>query len=158
MKLSKSREKYLLEKYFQTKNTKNIPIYLSQFGCRDGDTSDEDLYFITQYVTEIDNLVLRNSFVTEYGLEFLKKLKSVKYLDVRGRNLNDDNLDCILHFANLEDLDIKSCNVSSNGIQQILESFPKLNTIRVDIPIADERFLNSWKEKYKNCDLIINLK
>ena len=99
MKLSKSREKYLLEKYFQTKNNKNVPTYLNQFGCKDGDTSDEDLYFITQYATEIDNLVLRNSFVTEYGLEFLRKLKSVKCLDLRGLNLNDENLQCILHFT-----------------------------------------------------------
>ena len=97
MKISKSREKYLLEKYFGTKNKKNIPLHLSQFGCRDSDVADEDVFFITQYVTSIGHLVIGGTFVTAAGLECLKKLKEVEYLDLRSMPLRDDNLDCILH-------------------------------------------------------------
>ena len=158
MKLSKGKEKYLLEKYFKTKNNKNIPTHLSQFGHRSSDTTDEDLFFITQYVSEIDRLSIGESYVTIYGLEYLKRIKRVEYLDLRGMPLNDNNLDCILHFVDLEYLDIKSSNVTSIGISKILETFSKLETIRIDIPIRDKYYLESWEKKYPNCDLIINLK
>lgn len=158
MKLSKSREKYLLQKYFNTKSDKNIPTHLSQFGMRSGDTNDEDLYFVTLYVTEIDRLSIGDSFVTIHGLQYLKKLKKVIYLDLRGVALTDDSLDCILHFAELEFLDIKNSEVTAAGILKILVSFPKLETLRIDIPIEEEAHLNSWKKKFINCELLINLK
>lgn len=112
--LSRSREKYLLQTYFNTKNIKNIPAHISQFGVPDGDTSDETLFFITKYVTSIDRLVLRGSSVTEEGLQLLKKLKQVYYLDLGSMALHDDNLDCILHLHQLAYLYIKHTHVSAD--------------------------------------------
>lgn len=158
IKLSKSREKYLLEKYFNTKNKKNIPAYLSQFGCRDGDTTNEDLFFITQYVTEIDHLALGGTFVTEHGLQYLKKLNNVKYLDLRSMRLNDDNLDCILHFKNLEYLYIKFTDVMVNGISKMLQSFSKLQTLIAEIPENESTIIKLWQQQYPKVELIISLR
>ncbi|WP_445711358.1 hypothetical protein [Flavobacterium sp.] len=158
MRLSKTREKYLLQKYFNTKSDKNIPDHLSQFGMRSGDTTDEDLCFITQHVSAIDRLALGDSFVTIHGLDYLKKLKKVLFLDLRGIPLTDEKLDCLLHLAELEYLDIKNSQVSLQGVLKILISFSKLETLRIDIPIEEEAHLNSWKKKFINCELLINLK
>ncbi|VBB45008.1 hypothetical protein TRIP_D300026 [uncultured Paludibacter sp.] len=156
MKLSKNREKYLLEKYFQTKNTKNIPSHITQFGCRDCDTTDEDLFFITQYVTEIDRLSLGGSLVTKDGLEYLKKLTKVNYLDLAEVPLSDENLDCILHLQEVDYLYIKHTKVTSKGISQILQSFPKLETLLADIENDEESLIEFWKNKYPKCELIIS--
>lgn len=158
IKLSKNREKYLLEKYFNTKSKKNVPAHLSQFGCRDGDTTDEDLFFITQYVTEIVRFAIGGSFVTESGLQYLKKLKKVEYLDLRSIPLNDDNLDCILHLENLEYLYIKFTNVTVNGISRILQAFPKLQTLIAEIPQNERHFIESWQKQYTEIELIISLR
>ncbi|WBV60832.1 hypothetical protein PFY12_01625 [Chryseobacterium camelliae] len=158
IKLSKNREKYLLEKYFNTKNNKNIPVYLSQFGCRDSDLTDEDLYFITQYVTHIDRLAIGGSFVTEEGLQCLEKLKNVEYLDLRSMPLNDDNLDCILHLENLEYLYIKFTDVTVNGISKILQSFPKLQTLLAGIPQNESHLIEIWQKQYPEIELIVSIK
>jgi hypothetical protein len=157
IKLSKSREKYLLEKYFKTKNKKNIPVSISQFGCRDCDTTDEELFFITQYVTEIHHLALGGTFVTENGLQYLKKLKNVEYLDLRSMGLTDDNLDCILHFENLEYLYIKFTDVTVNGISKILQAFPKLQTLIAQIPQNESYTIELWEKQYPEIELIISL-
>lgn len=146
--LSKNREKYLLEKHFRTKNKKDIPSYLSQFGCRDGDTTDEDLAFITQYVTHIDRLILGGSFVTEHGLEYLKKINTVAYLDLRSVPLHDHNLDCILHFKNLKYLYIKFTPVTASGISTMLEAFPELETLIAEISPNDSDLVERWEKQY----------
>lgn len=151
MKLSKSRERYLLEKYFYTKNTKNLPSRLSQFGCRDDNTSDEDLFFITQYVTEIDRLAIGGSLVTKNGLEYLKKLSRVEYLDLKSMRLNDDNLDCILHLKDVSYLYVKHTDVSMDGIYKLLCTFTKLDTLVSDIYREDEALLKRWKNEFPNC-------
>ncbi|MCE3074356.1 hypothetical protein [Chryseobacterium gwangjuense] len=156
IKLSKNREKYLLEKYFSTKNNKNIPAYLSQFGCRDSDLTDNELFFITQYVTHIDRLAIGGSFVTEEGLQYLKKLKNVEYLDLRSMPLNDDNLDCILHLENLEYLYIKFTDVTVNGILKILQAFPKLQTLIAGIPENDNHLIEVWQKQYPEIELIVS--
>ena len=137
MKLSKARQKHLLENYFGTKNAKNIPEKLYVFGCRDCNTSDEELFFVTQYVTEIENLILGGTLVTKLGLEYLKKLKKVNYLDLKEMPVDDENLDCILHLKDMEYLYIKHTEISNKGIAKILKSFPNLKTIVADIPDAD---------------------
>lgn len=157
MKLSKSREKYLLQTYFNTKNNRNIPKHLSQFGCRDCDTTDEDLFFITKYVTSIDRISLGGSFVTKDGLEYLKKLENASYLDLRSVPLNDDNLDCILHLENLEYLYIKFTNVSAKGISTILKSFPKLETLIATINSQESDWIEIWQKEYPDLELIISI-
>ena len=157
MKLSKSREKYLLQKHFNTKSEKNIPNFLSQFGCRDSDTSDEDLFFITQYVTAVEMVVLGGSLLTETGLRYLKNLQEVKHLDLRSLPLNKSNLQSILHFKNLEYLDVKNTQISAQEITVILENFKFLKTFRIDVPSENEADFELWKKQYPNCELIINL-
>lgn len=157
IKLSKSREKHLLEKYFSTKNKKNIPAYISQFGCRDSDLTDEDLFFITQYVTHIDRLAIGGSFVTENGLQYLKKLKHAEYLDLRSMPLNDNNLDCILHLDNLEYLYVKFTGVTAKGLSEILQSFPKLQTLIAEIPQSDSDIVELWQKQYPDIELAISI-
>ncbi|WP_130735039.1 hypothetical protein [Flavobacterium sp. J27] len=157
MRLSKSREKYFLQQYFKTKNNKGLPTSLLQFGSHDGVITDEHLYFITRYVSEINTVVLGGTTVTEQGLFYLKQIKSIHYLDLRELPLNDSNLEAILHFSMLQNLDIKNTKVSIQGIQKLLETFPKLETIRVDIPKETSTVLEIWKKRFPKCKLIINL-
>lgn len=158
MKISKSREKYLLEKFFQTKNKKDIPTYLSQFGCRDCETTDEDLYFVTRYVTRIDRLSLGGSLVTKAGLKYIKELKEVEYLDLRSMALDDENLDNILHLYNLEYLYVKFTHISTNGISRILESFPDLQNLIAEIDQKDINLIEQWELQYPNVELNISVK
>jgi hypothetical protein len=155
--LSKSQEKYLLQTYFNTKNNKNIPAHLSQFGVPDGDTTDETLFFITKYVKAIDRLVLRGSFVTEDGLQLLKKLEQVYDLDLGSMALHDGNLDCILHFSKLEYLYIKHTNVTANGIYRLLKAFPALQTIIANITSEEKALTEPWAKEFPNCELILSL-
>lgn len=157
IKLSKNREKYLLEQYFKTKNKKHIPASISQFGCRDSDITDEDLFFITQYVTRIDRLAIGGSFVTEEGLQYLKKLQYVEYMDLKSMPLNDDNLDCILHLKDLEYLYIKFTDVSPKGISKILESLPNLKTLISQIPENESHYIEIWQKQYPEIELVISI-
>lgn len=156
IKLSKSREKYLLETYFNTRNPKDVPNHLSQFGCRDGETTDEDLFFITQYVTSIDRLALGGNLVTEQGLQYLKRLQSVSYLDLKSMPLGDDNLDCILHLQNMEYLYIKFTNVTAEGISRILNSFPSLQTLVAAVNPSEQHMISVWQKQYPHLELIIS--
>lgn len=155
--LSKSQEKYLLQTYFNTKNNKNIPTHISQFGVPDGDTADETLFFITKYVKTIDRLVLRGSYVTENGLQLLKKLEQVYYLDLGSMALHDGNLDCILHLHQLEYLYIKHTNVTAHGIYRLLKAFPALQTIIANIKTEDESVAAAWAKEFPHCELGLSL-
>lgn len=154
--LSKSQEKHLLQTYFNTKNNKNIPSHIAQFGAPDSDTSDETLFFITKYVDSIDWLVLRGSFVTADGLELLKKLKQVYFLDLGSMPLNDANLDCILHFTMLKDLHIRHTAVSADGAEMLLKTFPHLKSFGVHITDADIPRGEQWEKTYPNCEFILS--
>jgi len=156
-KLSKSREKYLADKLFGAKNTKNIPPQLSEFGCRDCEISDEDLFFISQYVTDIGKLILGSTDVTETGLQYLKKIKTVEYLDLRSLPLNEDNSDCILHLKSLKYLYIKFTGITVNGISAILKSLPELQTLVATIPQHEEHFIELWQRQYPTVELVINV-
>jgi len=155
--LSKSQEKYLLQTYFNTKNNKNIPTHISQFGVPDGDTSDETLFFITKYVKTIDRLVLRGSYVTEDGLQLLKKIEQVYYLDLGSMSLHDGNLDCILHFSKLEYLYIKHTNVTANGIYRLLKTFPSLQTLIANISSEERALTEHWDKEFPDCELALSL-
>lgn len=154
--LSKSQEKHLLQTYFKTKNNKNIPRHISHFGAPDSDTSDETLFFITKYVDSIDWLMLRGSFVTATGLELLKKLKQVYFLDLGSMPLNDDNLDCILHLNMLTDLYIRHTEVSVNGAEMLLKTFPHLKNFGIHITEADMNRGEEWEKLYPNCEFILS--
>jgi len=155
--LSKSQEKYLLQTYFSTKSNKNIPAHISQFGVPDGDTTDETLYFITKYVTAINRLVLRGSYVTEDGLQLLKKLEQVYYLDLGSMALHDGNLDCILHLHQLEYLYIKHTDITVKGIYRLLHTFTGLQTLVANIKPEDELIVAPWYKEFPNCELILSL-
>lgn len=155
--LSKSQEKYLLQTYFNTKNNKKIPAHISQFGVPDGDTTDETLFFITKYVKAIDRLVLRGSYVTEEGLQLLKKLEQVYYLDLGSMALHDGNLDCILHLHQLEYLYIKHTNITVKGIYRLLHTFTGLQTLVANIKPEDELIVAPWHEEFPNCELTLSL-
>ena len=146
----------MLEKYFQTKSAKNIPPHLSQFGCRDCDTTDEDLFFITQFVSEIDRLSLGGSLVSEDGLQYLKKLRQVKYLDLSSVPLNDNNLDCILHLTDVEYLYLKHTEISSKGIARVLQAFPNLETLIADIETSEVNMIEIWQAQYPKSELCIS--
>lgn len=157
-KLSKNRENYLLEKYFGTKNKKSTPVHLDQFGSRDGETTDEELFFITQYIITINRLILGGSNITESGLEYLKQIKSVEHLDLRSLPLNDTNLDCILHFNTLKYLYIKFTNISANGISVLLESLPELQSLVSEITENESHFLECWEKEYPTIELRIDVR
>ncbi|MBN7800127.1 hypothetical protein J0A67_04600 [Algoriphagus aestuariicola] len=143
--------------YFHTDNKKKIPTYLKQFGCRDSEVTDEDVFFVTQYVSKIDRFAIGGTLVSEEGLECLKKLSAVEYLDLRGVPLTDGNLDCILHLENLEYLDIISTGVSADGISIILESFPKLDTLLARVGSQEFGLIEKWQAQYPSADLIIDI-
>lgn len=156
-KRSKTREKYFLEKYFGTKNKKDIPTHINQFGCRDCDITDEEFCFITQHVTSIDRLILGGTLVTESGLEYLKKIKTVEHLDLRSLPLNDTNLDCILHLQTLKYLYIKFTDVTANGISTILKSLPELHTLVAEVSQNENSFMESWGKQYPTIELSIDV-
>lgn len=154
--LSKSQEKHLLQTYFNTKNNKNIPTHIAQFGAPDSDTSDETLFFITKYVDSIDRLDLRGSFVTADGLQLLKKLKHVLFLDLGSLPLNDDNLDCILHLTMLQHLHIRHTEVSADGAELLLRSFQHLEDFGVHLNENDMLRGETWEKTYPNCEFTLS--
>lgn len=147
----------MLQTYFHTRSNKNIPSHLPQFGAPDGDTTDEELFFITKYVTAIDKVFLRNSFVTEEGLQLLKKLQKVNYLDLRGMPLHDGNLDCILHFESLEYLDVQYTRLSPQGIGQVLNTFRGLRTLLAQVGPEDASLPGVWEAAFPHCDLMVGI-
>ena len=114
------------------------------------------MFFITQFVSDIDRLSLGGSLVSEEGLQYLKKLKKVKYLDLGGVPLNDNNLDCILHLTDVEYLYLKHTEVSSKGISRILQAFPHLETLIADIEPAESNMVETWQAQYPQCELCIS--
>ncbi|MFZ6025154.1 MAG: hypothetical protein ACOYVG_11960 [Bacteroidota bacterium] len=139
--LSKSQEKHLLQTCFNTKSNKNIRDHISQFGVPDGDTTDETLYFITKYIKAINRLVLRNSFVTEVGLQYLKKNEQVFYL----------------HLNMVEYLYIKHTDITVKGIYRLLKNLPALQTLIANIKKEDAALTDQWVKDFPHCELSLSL-
>lgn len=154
--LSKNQERHLLQTYFNTKNSKNVPTHISQFGVPDGETDDATLFFITKYVDSIDRLVLRGSLVTADGLQLLKKLNRVFFLDLGELPLADTNINCILHLTMLEHLHIRHTEVSVNAAEMLLKNFPHLESFGVHLNEADMPRGEAWEKTYPNCEFILS--
>lgn len=154
--ISKSQEKHLLQSYFKTKNAKNVPTYMEQFGFPDSEIDDDTFEFITRYVTSIDRIVLRGSLITANGLQLLKKIKQVYFLDLGELALTDDNIDCILHLTMLTDLHIRHTEVSPNAVEMLLKTLPHLESFGVHLNEADMARGEAWEKAYPNCEFTLS--
>lgn len=145
-----------MQAYFSTTNVRNVPDHLQQFVASGSNDADEQLFFITNYVKSISKLILRDSGITREGLEFLKKLESVVYLDLGGAPLSDSNLDCITHFVDLEFLYLKNTGVSVEGLYRLLCTFPKLTTLIANIGEGDGKVEERWRGEFPGCELVLS--
>lgn len=151
MKFSKARKKYLLRKYFQGNRENNIPEVLDQLGCRDGDTTDEDLIFILQYVKEIKKLFLGGNRISREGIKALRDLQRVNYLDLGECPIDADNLDYILHLQGVEYLYVKHTGIYAHEMKRILTKFENLTNLVGEIRENELDLLDSIKIDHPNC-------
>lgn len=73
----------------------------------------------------LENLALINTSVTRHGIEELRKLKSLRVLELAGSDIENDDLACIADLHGLTSLGLAGTLVNDDGIHH-LEHIPSL--------------------------------
>ena len=64
--------------------------------------------------------------VTDRGLGYLCKLKSLERLTLRGAKITDEGLQQLSQISTLEHLDLAGCKVTEQGLQRLKKKLPAL--------------------------------
>ena len=109
-------------------NPKRVPDNCDQFGSRFEDLTDEDLDHFTRRVKRVDSVILGENDVTNEGVAHLTRLEYLRKLDLKDLNIDDACLTDLLKLQSLEWLNIRSTNISPEGILTIQEGLKNLKT------------------------------
>ena len=64
--------------------------------------------------------------VTDVGLEYISKLKSLERLTLRGARITDEGLQQLSRIPTLKYLRLPGCKVTEQGLQRLKKKLPAL--------------------------------
>ncbi|HUT47000.1 MAG TPA: hypothetical protein VMX36_11990 [Sedimentisphaerales bacterium] len=73
-----------------------------------------------------DRKAISSLNVTDEGLEYLSKLKSLERLTLRGAKITDEGLQQLSEIPTLKWMDLQGCNVTEQGLQRLRKKLPSL--------------------------------
>jgi Leucine-rich repeat (LRR) protein len=65
--------------------------------------------------------------ITDKGLEYISKLKSLESLSLRGAKITDEGLQKLSEIPRLKWLDLQGCNVTEQGLKRLKKKLPALS-------------------------------
>lgn len=155
MKL-KGREKYFWERNFNIKSLSAIPEEMSGITGIDSSHDNEFFYFLTSKVKHIDSIYLRCSEVTDEGVEYISKLKTLRELTLKDHiNISSASLPYINQLTELVYLDICKNNIPVIDIFTLTQ-LKKLKELIISSELTKEEtteILVKLKEHFPGCTI-----
>ena len=65
--------------------------------------------------------------VTDEGLGYLSKLKSLEHLTLHGAKITDEGIQQLSGIPGLKRMDLQGCNVTEEGLQRLKKKLPALH-------------------------------
>ena len=95
--------------------------------------SDDDLRYLS-YFHELKKLLIRDSKkVTDNGLENIRDLISIEFLDLGGTNISIKGLQKLSKLKNVKYLSLDNTNITDDDLQILAELFPQLDTLSLSL-------------------------
>ncbi|QDT35401.1 hypothetical protein [Thalassoglobus polymorphus] len=82
--------------------------------------------------TELEELSLICVPLSKADIQAIATLRNLRFLDLRGCRLTNDQLDCLSRCPALEELDLRGTSLKTNEIVAFRQHFAKLRVIHVD--------------------------
>lgn len=154
----KGREKYFWERYFQIKNSDDLP---SEIGCIrgiDSEHDDEFFYFISLRVGKVERIDLRCSQVTDEGVKHIAHLKTLKELRLKDhRSVTKACLPDLNQLKELECLDLSKTSIAPEDLYQLTQ-LKKLQQLIISTDKAEEEFapeLEKLNAHFPGCSISV---
>ena len=95
-----------------------IQYNFASFSCSDLD--DEGLSTVSDYI-EIENLNLQETEITNNGIKYLKKLKYLNILRLKGNpQLTNECIPYLTDLENLQELQIHETSIDQDGLEKLV--------------------------------------
>lgn len=85
-------------------------------------------------LTNLKDLALYDSRVTDLGLSYLDKLTNLQSLVLHGTAVSDDGLMYLKKLGKLQHLTLYNSNVTLTGVRDLQRALPKANILFVSGP------------------------
>ena len=102
---------------------------LSVLNLSENIITDEDMVQVDRF-SSLEVLALQNTKVTGVGLARLKDLKRLNVLNLKNCRIVDADLACFLSMPNLRIVHAAGCDLSDNGVKEIVGKLPLLAIFR----------------------------
>jgi Leucine-rich repeat (LRR) protein len=81
-----------------------------------------------------DRKAFPSMFVTDKGLEYISKLKSLEHLSLRGAKITDEGLQQLSKIKGLKWMSLQGCNVTEQGLRRLKKKLPALRWFLYNFP------------------------
>lgn len=135
----------------------NAPEDWERFGYRDGDNTDEDIFYLVKRVKTIRKVVIGDNPITKSGVvALLTHIKNIEYLDIRNLGLDDEIVPLLKEQQSLQCLLIAKNNISLIKYIELTESLPALTFIFHDLPKEHEKEIRALQTVYSHIDVSVS--
>lgn len=117
-----------------------------QVGGRTSTLDDATLTQILSVLTDVEDLNLSSTKITNQGLTVLSTLEYLEYLSIADTAINDSGVAILQQCQSVRDLDLRFTGITSTGSIGILCKMQHLSVLRVDsvtFDVDDIRLLES---------------
>ncbi len=155
------KEKLFWRKYFgfDDQQFKKLSNEANRINLRDTEINDDGLDWLTSKITSINQLDLDNTDITDSGIEFLKRLKYLRELRLKGcHGLTNECLKAINQINGLELLHLGHTQITIEDISQRI-TIQNLKLILLSSSHNDAEIENQvaqLKTTLPNCVLNVN--
>ncbi|MCR4033834.1 MULTISPECIES: hypothetical protein [Flavobacterium] len=162
MKFTKEEKKFW-QKHYRIESATNIPKDWTFFKSIDGDEDDDFFYFFTLRVASITDIYLKETFVTDKGVEYFINFKSLKNLIVRRHdNITKASIPYFNQMERLERLNVTRTaitltdlceNLNNQSLKEVFVSSEEGDGREKDL--LEKAFI--LKERMPNCNVYLDL-
>lgn len=142
-------------------DAEEVPVHISHLRCRDAKINDVILSKLVTVIHSVDMFDLDDNEITNEGINYLKKLESIKELRLKEcRNIDNGCLKYLNQITSLELVHLGSTGVTIDGLYQ-LKNLVNLKTLLVSADEEKEIIrekLSAIANDLPYCEFIVNHK
>jgi hypothetical protein len=124
--------------------------YIYKVGGRD--TFDDDDLLRVKPLARLEELILRDTQVSDVGLENIRSFERLKIVDLRNTNVTDAGLEHLEGLTNLWDLSLNNTQVTDIGLEH-LKGFTDLWSLSLKNTQVTPEGVQKLQEALPNCNI-----
>ena len=158
MKLPKEEEKFW-QRYFRIDKLEDIPKQWGTLKRIDSEEDDDFFYFLSLRVTSILEIHLKETLVTDEGVNHISKFKDLEILYLRNHNkITKESIPYFNQMESLESLNITKTEITLSHLCENLNN-QSLKEVFISSEENEENILEKafiLKELMPNCDIYLD--